>query len=200
MLIDSFTKTSRTSRIAVCVSLVAIMSIFAYDWLVAPKAKQLQAASGYEMISDDINAKIKLLQNSTKVKTKRIEKLTKELAKYEAVLMTDQQTSEFFGSLESYADYNGCIFKSLRFIDEVELYRDIENNSASGVIRKDAVLEFLASYESAVNFLVTLSFNEAVDLGSLFISSKDDSKLLTCRLKISCYSLKARPNTDTAEK
>jgi hypothetical protein len=99
MLAETFIKSSKVSRIVISASIVAIVGILTYNWAVSPQASYIQAAQKYEMLSKDVDKKVKVIGNAIRVKKINLEKLQAGLDSINLSFFTTEQASDFFAQL-----------------------------------------------------------------------------------------------------
>ena len=188
MLTERFTRYSLRSRVVTVISILGIISVFAYDWNVSPKLNYLQAATAHEHISENIEKKIRSLKNKLKIKKKEVQQLSKGISKIEVRLLTDKQYSESIKLLQSIAVDHGCHLESLTFMNDSRISPNNNKDTDISITKKRTLVEISASYSSIVSFLGHFTKACPVDIKDLSIRSLDNRDVLLCKLNIISYN------------
>jgi hypothetical protein len=156
MLINNYAKLSHSSRNAVSASMVFIVIIAMYNWMVAPRAKYLSAAQRYGSAMDSFVNKNKVIQTRVKLKKKELEKLQEKAAKIQSTLFTPDKAREFFSDLQAIAQQTGCIVYSVNRIVNYQNPADGKLDDTAGIVTRSAVLSVVGVYKNISRLIETL--------------------------------------------
>lgn len=194
MLMNTLAKSSRSSRIAFSAAIVVIVAVAAYNWMVAPHTKYLQAAQQYELMMGDMARKNKIIKTKEVVKRKEVEKLRAELASVQSAVFTPYEARKFFTDIEAVCNAEGCLVYSINFLSGNLGGVAASVESDGNVVENSAVVSFVGSYGNIIGLLSKLTNRpQKVVVRSLKItafSKKPDP--LECEMVITIYTVRDR--------
>ncbi|MHC4192465.1 MAG: hypothetical protein ACYSUB_22820, partial [Planctomycetota bacterium] len=187
-------KSSRSSRIAFSAAIIIIVAVAAYNWMVAPHTEYLHAAQQYEHMMGDVAMKNKLIKAKEAAKTKEVERLRAELAGVQTALFAPYEAKRFFSDIEAVCNASNCAVSSINFLSGnlSDLSASVETGSA--IAENSAVVDFVGSYGSIINFLARLTDrSQRVFVPSLKISTFGSKPgLLECEMVVTIYTIRNR--------
>jgi len=188
-LTETIMKSTKTSRVIISASIVISFGLMTYSWVVSPQATFIQAAERYETLSGNMEKKVLMVNNSIRVKKKKIAALTQELSFIGNSFWGPEDAVDFFGALERYAFENKCKIQSMNFVRDKKISVETKKNGKIDVVEKAASLNFIGEYGSIIGFLKTLSiYPKQVYMSEMSIQSVGDgSALLECDIDIKVY-------------
>jgi Tfp pilus assembly protein PilO len=191
MLMEALVKSSRSSRIAFSAAIIIIVAVAAYNWMVAPHTEYLHAAQQYEHMMGDVAMKNKLIKAKEAAKTKEVERLRAELAGVQTALFAPYEAKRFFSDIETVCNASNCAVSSINFLSG-DLSASVETDSA--IAENSAVVDFVGSYGSIINFLARLTDrSQRVFVPSLKISTFGSKPgLLECEMVVTIYTIRNR--------
>jgi len=196
MLTERLTRCSLSSRVITVISILGIISVFAYDWSVSPKLNYLHAAETHGNISENIERKIRSLENKLQIKKKNVQRLSENISKVEARFLTNKQYSESIELVQSVAADLGCRLESLIFLNDLQLSPDKKMDINLSITKKRAIIELNTDYSSLVSFMKKFSRISSIDIQDLSIQSGENTGILKCKIKIICYRKNLQPSSE----
>ncbi len=194
MLMNALAKSSRSSRIAFSATIVIIVAVAAYNWMVAPHTKYLHAAQQYELMMCDLERKNKIIKTKDAIKKKEVEKLRAELASVQSALFTPYEAKRFFSNIEAVCNAANCIVSSINFLSGNLRDMSASAESDKEIVANGAVISFVGSYGNIISFLSELTNRpQKVVVRSLKISAFGDKPdPLECEMMITIYIIADR--------
>lgn len=194
MLMNALAKSSKSSRIAFSAAIVIIVAVAAYNWMVAPHTKYLQAAQQYELMMSDMARKNKIIKTKETVKRKEVERLRAELAKVQNSVFTPYEARQFFTDIEAVCNAAGCLVYSINFLSGNLGGVVAAVESEDHIVENSAVVSFVGSYGNIISFLSELTNRpQKVVVRSLKITAfgkKPDP--LECQMVVTIYTVRDR--------
>ena len=194
MLIENWTKSSRSSRIAVLAGLILIGAFAVYNWIVAPHMNCLMAAQGYEFVLDDLAKKKLVVSNNVKIKTEEVEQLQEKLKQACADLYDPVEAARFFSNIQNLAESAGCVVNTLNFPPTNSLIKNKKTQTDIYVTSKRALLSFTGNYKDITELINKLQDRPGkVRLDSIKIKyAPGGSGRLKCDAAVTVYVLNNR--------
>ncbi len=192
MLVDNLAKLSHSSRNAVSASLILIVVLAMYNWIVAPRANYLLAARQYEFAVDNVVKKNKTIDNKVQSKKKKLQELREQSAQLQSTLFTSDQAREFFSDLQAISEETGCIVYSVNLItNNPKSFKDGQLQDTAGIVTKSAVLSVVGVYKNITKLVKRLqSRTQKVWIDSVKIRALDNSSdLPRCDITITICAL-----------
>ncbi len=116
MLKDKLIKSSQSSKIIVSITIVAIVSLGAYNWVVSPLTTYLHASQRHESVMNDARQRTARIELQMQTKQKELEKAEKEMFNAQNGFFTTARAREFFLDLEPISEETGCNVQSFEFV------------------------------------------------------------------------------------
>jgi hypothetical protein len=201
MLTDIYAKSNSSSRIALIASIICIVAIGSYHWLISPHLKYLEAAQRHANESGSYDKKSKLLESKLKLKQLDADKLSKQLAAMRNVFFTPTDAQEAFASLETTAQKTNCMIVSLKLLPD-DLNTKQNAYSAAGITVCRGAIRFVGSYPDIVRFLAyLLDCRGKIVIDPLSITPcQSDPEKLECSSIITIYVMnESNKGTDSHE-
>lgn len=191
MLIDNFAKLNRPSRSAVFTALIIIAAMAMYSWIAAPHATYLFAAQRYESVLGNIVKKNEVINNTVKVKKKKLEELREQFARLKRTLFTPNEAKEFLSDLETIAKETDCTVYSLNFSTSEPVLGNKQDKDASGIAANSAMLGVIGVYGNIIRLVEKLQMRtRGVWIDSLKMEAVDGkSPRLKCDMTITIYTI-----------
>ena len=191
-LTETIMKSSKVSRVVISASLVAVVGLLTYNWAVSPQASYLNAAQQYEQVSQDVDTKVKILNNTIRVRKKTLEKLRDRMQFTGSTFFTAEQATDFFGRVEKISTDSGCNLESMVFINGQTVTLDKNDRESPNVTEKKAVVEITAAYGEIIKFIVAVNnypltvYIKELDIRSINASTDK----LSCSMILKVYLTK----------
>lgn len=188
-LTETIMKSSQVSRIIISASIVAAVGFLTYSWAVSPQASYLQAAQQYELVSQDVNKKVKITSNQVRVKEIKLEELKVQLKASGVSFFSTAKAADFFAGIGKTVTASGCNIESMVFDRELTTKLDNNNPQSPKVTEKKALVKVTGSYGEIVKLISAFEdYPLAVYVSDLLIRSTSNStdKLL-CSMNLKVY-------------
>jgi hypothetical protein len=189
MLIDIYSKSNTSSRIALIASVVCIVTIGSYHWLISPHVKYLEAAQRHAEETGSFDRKSKLLESKLKLKQIDFDKLAKQIAATRSLFFTQADAQQAFAGLEKTARKTNCTIVSLKLLSNDLETQKKDTYSAAGAVLCRATIHFVGSYPDIVRFLTSfLDCPNKIVIDPFSITPcQDNSENLECSSVITIY-------------
>jgi Tfp pilus assembly protein PilO len=202
MLIDIYSKSNTSSRIALIASIVFIAAIGSYNWLISPHLQYLEAAQRHANETGSYDKKIKLLESKLKLKKLDADKLSKQIAAMQDLFFTHADAQQAFASLETTAKQTNCTIVSLKMLpDDIDIQKK-KAYSDAGITLYRGAIRFVGSYPDIMRFLADLLDCPGKIIINPFsiTSSQNDPEKLECSSIITIYVMNdGNKGTETNE-
>ena len=185
-MLESLTKSSRSSRNVMLMALVLIGAIAAYNWTIAPHLNYLQAAQRYEITAENHAKKNKIVSSKVEADKKELAQLREKLKQVSARLFDQQSADKFFSSIQTIVQGENCQMYSSQFSRTDHTSND---TPLQNVVLHCANLEIAGGYGDLVALMGKLQDHPQqvnIDLEKIE-SAKDDSDLLICNVAVKAY-------------
>ena len=116
MLKDKLIKSSQSSKIIVSITIVAIVSVAAYNWIVSPLTTYLYASQLHETVMNSARQKAVRIESQMGMKQAELEKAENEMFELQSRFFTAKRAKEFFLDLEPISVETGCDVQSFEFV------------------------------------------------------------------------------------
>ena len=191
MLMESIIKTSPRSKIFVCVSMIVILFIAMFDWIVAPQISYLKAAERYSWMVDNASQRSSSIIANIEEKSKELEELRAEVDQIQNSFFTEEKASEFFSDLEPICLLSDCIIESLTFMPPEKVATEENELYTTSITLKRAKVSFAGNYENIIKFHKKLSeYSQQVSVEKLTIESNQYSdELLSVVITLKIYQV-----------
>lgn len=194
MALDSITKSSRSSRNALCLSIIIIGAVAAYNWIVSPHVNYIQAAQKLQKTTVVHARKNKIISEQTKTMKKELSQSQDRLDDLGNKLLDHTSAEEFFGNIDNVARQSDCIVRSLNLSLPVETRKTRLKTIHSRILEQSAKLTILGNYKNIVNFMKVLQGRTeyvVVDLTKI-VPTRDESGRLACDADIWVYLIEKK--------
>lgn len=185
-MLESLTKSSRSSRNVMLMALVLIGAVAAYNWIITPHLNYLQAAQRYELTAENHAKKNKIVSSKVEAEKKELAQLRDRLKQVSARLFDPQSADKFFSGIQTIAQTENCQIYSSQFSKTDHTSNAVPSQN---VVLHSANLEIAGSYGDLVALMDKLQdYPQQVNIDLLKIeSAKDDSDLLICDAVVEAY-------------
>jgi hypothetical protein len=202
MLIDIYSKSNTSSRFALIASIVCIVAIGSYHWLLSPHIQYLEAAQRHVNGVSICDKKSKLIEGKLKLKHIEADKLSKQLAAKRDLFFTPAEAQQTFAGLEAMAKKNNCTIVSVKLLPDGGDTQKNHAQGTAGITISRATVSFFGSYPGSIRFLSSIldcPGKIMIDPFSI-VSSQSDSEKVECSLVITLYVMnKGNKGTDPNE-
>lgn len=194
MLTDMLAKSSRSSRTVFSVVIVVILTVVAYNWILAPHTKYLHAAQQYSAVAGDVAVKNKIIKSKTAAKTKELRKLQSRFGRLRGWLFDPVEAKKFFSSIEVIGNETNCIIHSINFLSNKPAVVSDPAGGDAGIVKNSAVVSFAGSYGNIINFLAQIADRpKKVVVRSLAMTAANyESGPLECEATFTIYTIEDR--------
>jgi Tfp pilus assembly protein PilO len=202
MLIDIYSKSNTSSRVALIASIAVIVTIGSYHWLISPHLKYLEAAQRHANETGSYDKKSKLLESKLKLKQLDVDKLSKQIAVTRTLFFTQAEAQQTFASLETTAKKTNCTIVSLKLLsDNIDMQKKNASDTA-GITIFQGTVSFVGNYPDIMRFLTDILDRPGkVIMNPLSITPcQNDSEKLECSAIITLYVMnESNKGTDSNE-
>jgi hypothetical protein len=202
MLIDIYSKSNTSSRFALVASIVCIVAVGSYHWLLSPHLQYLEAAQRHVNEVSSYDKKSKVLEGKLKLKHLDADKLSKQLAAKRDLFFTPVEAQQTFTSLEAAAKKANCTIVSLKLLPDDTNAQKNPAPGVAGITISRATVSFVGSYPNSIRFLTSvLDCPGKIMINPFSIaSSQSDSEKVECSLVITlCVMNKNNKGPDPNE-
>ena len=197
MLKDKLIKSSQSSKIIISITIVAIVSMAAYNWIVAPLTTYLHASQLHETVMEDVQQRATRIESQLNIKQEELEKAENEMFNTQSRFFTTTRAKEFFLDLEPISVETSCDVQSFEFVtNKGKRKGDVDNDY--GVIVKSAEISFIGEYDNVIRFLKRLGgCPERFSINKISIESTGDDRSvdLMCQMTVTIYTLQEKEIT-----
>lgn len=194
MLKDKLIKSSQSSKIIISITIVAIVSVAAYNWIVSPLTTYLHASQLHETVMESAQQRAARIELQLNTKQEELEKAENEMFDTQSRFFTTTRAKEFFLDLEPISVETGCDVQSFEFVKNKGKKRGEADNDY-GVIVKSAEISFIGAYDNVIRFLKRLgSCPERFSINKIYIESTGDDRSvdLMCQMTVTIYTLQEK--------
>lgn len=194
MLMNTLTKSTRSSRIAFSAAIIIIVAAAAYNWMVAPHTRYLHAAQQYELMIGDMARKNKIMKANETTRKKEIEKLQAELAGVQSAVFTTYEARRFFSNIEAVCNEAGCLVYSINFLSGNLGGAQTPVESDSQIVENSAAVSFVGSYGNIISLLSKITDRpQKVIIPSLkIVAFGKKADPLECEMVVTIYTVRDR--------
>ncbi len=192
MLMEKFTKVSDTSRTIVALSIVAIIALAMYNWVVSPQTAYLAAAQQQDRLLTDSSNKYIEIENEIKTSEVEAAELQADINDMQAKFFSVSKCRDFFGSLEELLKQSNCTLASLIFEEDSSIAGQKDQQQGSlAVSAKSIRLHINGQYNDIKSFLKVLrACPEEIAIVDMTIATDDNNaRILTCNILLKVYIL-----------
>jgi Tfp pilus assembly protein PilO len=192
MLIDLYSKSTASSRMALIATIAAIGTIGSYNWFIAPHIDSLKAAQRYVGQIGTFPQKSKILEGKLKIKKLEINKLSKQIAEVEEQFFTPADAQQFLSGFEFLAKQANCAITSLNQLPEENHASQDCNFVTAGIATHRVSVSLAGRYPDIVKFVKHISGRPHKVLINPFSISvrQGDSDKVECSMILTIYVAK----------
>jgi len=197
MLKDKLIKSSWSSKIIISITIVAIVSMAAYNWIVSPLTTYLHASQLHETVMNSARQRAARIESQMGMKQVELEKAENEMFELQSRFFTAKRAKEFFLDLEPISVETGCDVHSFEFVKN-NGKRKTNADDNYGVIAKSAEISFTGGYDNIIKFLKRLgSCPERFSINQINIEPAGDNQSvgLMCQMTVTVYTLQEKEIT-----
>lgn len=194
MLMNTLTKSTRSSRIAFSAAIIIIVAAAAYNWMVVPHTRYLHAAQQYELMIGDMARKNQIMKSNEMARKKEIEKLQAELTDVQSAVFTTYEARRFFSDIEAVCNAAGCLVYSINFLSGNLGGAQSPAESDSQIVENSAAVSFVGSYSNIISFLLKIKDRpQKVIIPSLkIVAFGKKADPLECEIVVTIYTVRDR--------
>jgi Tfp pilus assembly protein PilO len=188
MLRDRLIKSSSSSKMIVSASVVLIVAIAAYNWLISPQTTYLHAANMHETMMLNAEQKTSTIKKQIQQSQTQLDTLQIQIAKIQDKFFTPDRAKEFFLDLEPISLQYNCNIESFEFKPEISS-KNKNRKSTSAITAKSAQVVLSGTYPNIVKFIKKLSgFAERVCIDDISLEPVYlGSRRLNCNMTVTIY-------------
>jgi len=142
-----------STQTAMSISLIAIVGIAMYGWIVSPHVAYLHAVQKYEPVVKEAAKEKDNLCTALGLKQRRLQAMQSELSKLRSRLFTPEEGQDFLGGLEAPCQKAGCGVASIGFPGDSSWSGAAKATEPSFVQVRRANLAVLGRYDQIVALL-----------------------------------------------
>ena len=194
MLKDKLIKSSQSSKVIISITIVAIVSMAAYNWIVAPLTTYLHASQLHETVMEGVQQRATKIESQLNIKQEELEKAENEMFNTQSRFFTTTRAKEFFLDLEPISVETSCDVQSFEFVTNKGVRKGDADND-HGVIVKSAEISFIGEYDNVIRFLKRLGgCPERFSINKISIESIGDNRSvdLMCQMTVTIYTLQEK--------
>ena len=192
MLKDKLIKSSKSSKIVLSITIIAIVSMAAYNWAVSPLTAYLHAAQLHETVMSGAQERASEIERNISIKQTELEKLEEEMSDVQSIFFTATRAKEFFLDLEPISVETGCDVELFEFVSCSNGGGGGEGGNDHGVVAKSAEISFNGGYDNIIKFLQRLgNCPERFSINEIMIEPVGDNRLtqLMCQMTVTIYMI-----------
>ena len=174
---------------AVLLSVVILVSLMAFNWIISPQTTYLRAARLYENMLGDAGKMTTVIRSQMATKRDEISKLNDEIAREQGRFFTPKQAAELFQDLAPIARQSNCDLNQLTSLSPESISYKSNGSEACAIVIKRSIISFASTYGGVINFLTKLnSYTQRIAITDLTIESDNlIGEQLYCRMTIEIY-------------
>ena len=170
MAANKLLKTSSSSKIIISISIIGIISLASYSWIVSPQTCNLHAVQQQQLMRSSTGQKTTMIKDKVQSKEVELAELYKEIAMTKDSFFSHKKAKEFFVDLEPLSLQCGCTIDSLMFMPSESVESKEQNGQKSSVTLEKAKIQLTGQYDNITKFLRKLSgYSERITLSRFFM-------------------------------
>jgi hypothetical protein len=195
-------KVSPTSKVLIAGSIIGIVTLLTYTWIVAPQTSHLFAAQQYKNMVLNASQKSEVIKKQIETKTIEVASLRQKISDIQDHFFNDRTAREFILDLEPITRQNHCNINSISepklrkiTIDSeknVKESPDGGNDRISGIFSKRIAIGLTGRYDNIIKLLKKFnSYSQRISVSNLRIRSEDlGNQERLCDMIITIYIIK----------
>jgi hypothetical protein len=202
MPIKKAIKASPILTVLIAGSIIGIITLLTYTWVVAPQTSHLYAAQQYKNMVLHAGQKSEVIKEQIEAKTLEVASLRQKITEVQDHFFSDRTVREFILDLEPISLQNYCNINSLSELtprkittnsekDEKESF-DGGNDRISDIISRRIAIGFTGRYDNIIKLLKKFnSYSQRISVSNLSIKSEDlGNQERLCDMIITIYIIK----------
>jgi Tfp pilus assembly protein PilO len=194
MLKDKLIKSSQSSKIIVSITIVAIVSVAAYNWILSPLTTYLHASQRHKTMMNGALQRAARIELQINIKQEELEKAENEMSDAQGGFFTTARAKEFFLDLGPISVETDCDVLSFEFVKNNGRRKGDADNSY-GIVAKSAKIGFIGGYDNIIKFLKRLGgCPERFSVNEINIEPAGDNRQgnLMCQMTVTVYTLQEK--------
>ena len=197
-------KACPTSTVLIAGSIIGIITLVTYTWIVAPQTSHLYAAQQYKDIVLNAGQKSEVIKEQIKTKTLEVASLRQKITEIQDNFFDDRTAREFILDLEPISLQNYCNINSLSELKPRKITTDSkkdedeeessggDNDRISDIISRRIAIGLTGRYENIIKLLKKFnSYSQRISVSNLSIKSEDlGNQERLCDMIITIYIIK----------
>ena len=195
-------KACPTSTVLIAGSIIGIVTLVTYTWIVSPQTSYLYAAQQYQNMVLNAGQKSEVIKEQIEAKTLEVASLRQKIRAVQDNFFDDRTAREFILDLEPISLQNHCNFYSISELKPRKITTDSEkdvkespasdNNGISDIISRRIAISLTGRYENIIKLLKKFnSYSQRISVSNLSIKSEDlRNHERLCDMIITIYIIK----------
>ena len=195
-------KTSQTSKVLIAGSVIGIITLFTYTWIVAPHTSHLFAAQQYKDMVLNAGHKSEIIKKQIETKSLEVASLRQKISEVQDNFFDDRTAREFILDLEPISLQNYCNIDSLSELRPRKITTDSEkdekespdsgNDSISDITSRRIAIGLTGRYDNIIKLLKKFnSYSQRISVSNLSIRSEElVNQERLCDMIITIYIIK----------
>lgn len=198
ILNTGITKLNPGSKLAALLSVIILVGLMAFNWIILPQTTYLRAARLYENMLGDAGKMTTVIRDQMATKKDEVSKLNDEIVRAQGRFFTSKQASELYLDLEPILHQSGCNLDQLTYMSPESVSYESDEGEACSIVVKRSVISFTSTYGSVIRFLTKLnSYSQRIVISGLTIKSDNMiDKELYCRMTITIYLIEDKEQNE----
>jgi len=198
-------KASPTSKVLIAGSIIGIITLLTYTWIVAPQTSHLFAAQQYKDMVLNAGQKSEIIKKQIETKTLDVASLRQKISEFQDHFFSDRTAREFILDLEPISLQNYCNIGSLSELKPRKITTDSEknvkdvkespdggNDKISDITSRRIAIGLTGRYDNIIKLLKKFnSYSQRISVSNLSIRSEDlGNQERLCDMIITIYIIK----------
>ncbi len=197
-------KACPTSTVLIAGSIIGIITLVTYTWIVSPHTSHLYAAQQYKNMVLNAGQKSEIIKEQIEAKTLEVASLRQKITEVQDHFFGDRTAREFILDLEPISLQNHCNIDSLSELKPRKITTNSEkdvkespdggNNRISDIISRRISIGLTGQYENIIKLLKKFnSYSQRISVSNLSIKSEDlGNQERLCDMIITIYIIKSK--------
>lgn len=183
---------------AALLSVIILVGLMAFNWIILPQTTYLRAARLYENMLGDAGKMSTVIRGQMETKRDEVSKLNDEIVRVQSHFFTSKQASELFLDLEPIAHQSNCNLDQLTFMPSESVSYESDEGEVCSIVVKRSIISFTSTYGSVIRFLTKLnSYSQRIIISGLTIESDNMiDEQLYCQMTITIYLIEDKEQNE----
>ena len=197
-------KACPTSTVLIAGSIIGIVTLVTYTWIVSPQTSHLYAAQQYKNMVLNAGQKSEIIKEQIEAKTLEVASLRQKITEVQDHFFSDRTAREFVLDLEPISLQSHCNIDSLSELKPRKITTNSEknvkessddgNDRVSDIISRRIAIGLTGRYENIIKLLKKFnSYSQRISVSNLSIKSEDlGNQERLCDMIITIYIIKSK--------